>query len=500
MRQLLAETLVLSVLGGAVGLGLAHFGVAALMKMQTLALLHLGPVGIDWRVLTFTILISLATSLLFGLAPALTGTRLNLVDALKQGGRSGTPGHHTNRIRHVLVVTEMALCLMLLIGAGLLVQSMMRLQAQGLGIRPDHLLRAQLYLPRVRYPNPAAITRFCDDFGARVRAIPGVLDASITTIIPPRNGWTQMLEIPGHPASRLQDVPSAQFGVTDAHLLKTMGVPLLRGKDFAESDGATTPPVALISQEFRRRYLPAQDPLGLRVHIGPPAFLGIPRGENVSDAADVTIVGVVGDFRNAGLTLPPEPQIIVLYSQHPLVNYGFKDIVIRTASEPQSLVPEIRRRLHELDPELPLADMKTMDEVVAQQTGGQRFTTVLFSLFALAGLALAIVGIYGVISYLVARRTQELAVRLALGATPANILWLVLRQGLRMAVIGAAIGLFGAFAVRQLMSGLLFGVSPVDPPTLVAASACLVAVALLASAIPGARAMHIQLVEALRED
>jgi predicted lysophospholipase L1 biosynthesis ABC-type transport system permease subunit len=161
---------------------------------------------------------------------------------------------------------------------------------------------------------------------------------------------------------------------------------------------------------------------------------------------------------------------------------------------------EIRRRLHDLDPELPLADVKTMDEVVAQQTGGQRFTTVLFSLFALAGLALAIVGIYGVISYLVARRTQELAVHLALGATPSNILWLVLRQGLKMAAVGAAMGLFGAFAVRQLMSDLLFGVSPLDPPTLVGASICLLVVALLTSAVPGARAMRIQLVEALRED
>jgi putative ABC transport system permease protein len=500
VRQLLAETLLLSFVGGAVGLGLAHFGVAPLMSMQAVELLHLGRSGVDWRVLAFTLVISLATSLLFGLAPALSGTRLNLVDALKQGGRSGTPGQRSNRMRHVLVVTEMAMCLMLLVGAGLLVQSMMRLQAQGLGIRQDHLLKAHVYLPGTRYPDPAAITRFSDEFGARVRAIPGVVDASITTIIPPKNGWTQMLEIPGHPATRLQDVPSAQFGVSDAKLMKTMGVPLLRGRDFSESDGIATPPVALISEEFRRRYFPAQDPLGLRVHIGPPRFLGIPRGENVSDDADVTIVGVVGDFKNVSLALPPEPQITVLYSQHALVNYGFKDIVIRTAADPHLLVPEIRRRLHELDPEMPLADVKTMDEVVEQQTGGQRFTTVLLSMFAAAGLGLAIVGIYGVISYLVARRTQELAVRLALGATPANILWLVLRQGLTMGLVGAGIGLLGAFAARQLMSGLLFGISPVDPLTFAGGAGVLLTVALMASAIPGARAMRIPLVTALRED
>jgi len=500
VRQLLAETLLLSIIGAAAGLGLAHAGVAALMKMQASDLPRLGAIGIDWRVLAFTLAISVVTSLLFGLAPALTGTRLNLVDALKQGGRSGTPGYQTQRIRRVLVVTEMAMSLMLLVGASLLVQSMIRLQAQGLGIRPDHLLRAHIFLPSARYRDPAAITRFCDEFGAKVRAIPGVLDASVTTIIPPKNGWTQMLEIPGHPASRLQDVPSAQFGVTDAHLLRTMGVPLLRGREFTESDGATSPPVALISEEFRRRYFPSQDSLGLRVHIGPPRFLGIPRGEDVSDDADVTIVGVVGDFRNVSLALPPEPQITVLYSQHPLVNYGFKDIVIRTAADPHLVVPEIRRQLHELDPELPLAEVKTMDEVVEQQTGGQRFAAFLLTLFALAGLALAVVGIYGVTSYLVARRTQEMAVRLALGASPANILWLVLRQGLSMALPGAVIGLLGALAARRLTSGLLFGISPVDPATLVGGAIFLLTVALVASAIPGARAMRIQLVQVLRED
>lgn len=500
VRQLLAETLVLSLLGGAAGLLLAHFGAAALLKMQTLELLHLGAVGMDWRVAAFTLAVSLATSLLFGLAPALTGTRLNLVDALKQGGRSGSPSQSAHRLRHVLVVTEMALTLMLLVGATLLVKSMIRLEALGLGIRPDHLLRAQLYLPPVSYTDPAAITRFSDEFGARVRAIPGVLDASITSIMPPKNGWTQMLEVPGHPAARLQDVPQAQFGVSDTHLMKTLGVPLLRGRDFSEADGASTPPVALISEEFRRRYFPAADPIGQRVHIGPPGFLGLPRGENVSDDADATIVGVVGDFRNVSLVLPPEPQITVLYSQHPLVNYGFKDIVIRTATDPNALVPEIRRQLHAIDSELPLAEVKTMDDVVAQQTGDQRFTTVLFSLFAVAGLALAIIGIYGVNSYLVARRTQELAVRMALGATPADILGLILRQGFNMGAIGAAIGLFGAYAVRQLMSGLLFGVSPVDLPTFAGAAACLLGVGLLASAIPGARAMRIELTQALRED
>jgi putative ABC transport system permease protein len=258
------------------------------------------------------------------------------VDALKQGGRSGSSGRPTQRIRNLLVVTEMAMSLMLLVGATLLVRSIVLLEHQRLGIRQDHLLKGHIYVPGVRYPNPGAIARFCDDFAARVRALPGIIDATITTVYPPNNGWTQMLNIPGRPATRIQDIPTAQFGVTDAHFLKTLGIPLNQGRDFAESDSATSPPVALISEEFRRRYFPTEDPIGRQIHIGPPSFLQITPGTNVSDSADVTLIGVVGDFRNAGLVQPPEPQITVLYSQHPFVNYGFKDIVIRTASEAAS--------------------------------------------------------------------------------------------------------------------------------------------------------------------
>ncbi len=500
VRQLLAETLLLSLIGGAVGLALAQIGLASLTRMHPANLSQLGSIGIDWRVLGFTVLVSLATSLLFGVAPALTGTRLNLVDALKQGGRSGTSGRPTQRVRNLLVATEMAMSLMLLVGATLLVRSIMHLEHQRLGIRQDHLLKGHIYLPGVRYPNPGAIERFCDDFAIRVRALPGIIDATVTTVYPPNNGWTQMLNIPGHPFTRIQDIPSAQFGVADAHFLRTLGISLMRGRDFAESESATSPPVALISEEFQRRYFPTEDPVGRQIHIGPPPFLQIVPGANITDSADVTIIGVVGDFRNAGLALPPQPQVTVLYSQHPLVNYGFKDIVIRTASEPHLLVPEIRGQLHELDPDMPFAEVQTMDEIVEAQTGGQRFTTILLASFAAAGLALAVVGICGVVSFLVAQRKQELAVRIALGASRVTVLWLVLKQGLEMATIGAAIGLFGAWATQKLTSGLLFGISPVDPVTFAGAAVFLLAVATVASAIPGARVMSIDPARTLRED
>jgi len=500
VRQLLAETLLLSLTGGAFGMLLARVGLAALTRMHSDYLPQLASVAFDWRVLAFTVLVSLATSLLFGLAPALLDTRLNLVEALKQGGRSGISGRSSQRLRNLLVVAEMAMSLMLLVGATLLVRSIIRLERQNLGVRQDHLLIGHIYLPEIRYPDTEAITRFCNDFSARVRALPGVIDATITTVFPPYNGWTQMLGLPGRLATRVQDIPSAEFGVSDFNFLRTFGIPLLRGRDFAESDSASSPPVALISEELRRRYFPTEDPVGNKVHIGPPQFMQIPAGENTTDDADVTIIGVVGDFKNAGLARPPQPQITVLYTQHPIVNYGFKDLVVHTASDPRFVEPEIRAQLHEMDSDLPFADVRTIDELVEAQTGGQRFTTILLALFALAGLALAVVGIYGVVSFLVAQRRQELAVRIALGASRANVLWLVLKQGLEMATIGAAIGLLGAWAAQRLTSGILFGISPVDPVTFAGGAIFLLAVAAIACAIPGTRVMRIDPAEALRQD
>ena len=341
VRQLLAETLFLSFIGGAVGFSCAEIGLRALARTHPENLPQLGLVGIDWRVLTFTLFVSLATSLLFGLAPACMGTRLNLVDALKQGGRSGTPGRSSQRVRSLLVITEMAMCLMLLVGAILLVRSIMRLEGQNLGIRPDHLLRGRIYLPPVRYTNPGVRTRFCDDFAMRVRALPGVVEATVTAVYPPNNGWTEMLVIPGHPVTRIQDIPSAQFGVVDQQFLRTLGNPADSRKRFRGVGWRNEPSGCTNQRGIQAALFRAEDPIGRKIHIGPPQLLQTAAEENVTDDVDVTIIGVIGDFKNAGLALAPQPQITVLYSQHPLVNGGFKDIVIRTASGPHLVESEI---------------------------------------------------------------------------------------------------------------------------------------------------------------
>jgi putative ABC transport system permease protein len=500
IRQLLVEAVLLSMIGGAAGLGVAEIAISTLREIYLSNLPQLISIEIDWRVVTFTFLLCLGTSLLFALVPSVKATRLNLIDVLKQGGRTETSSRSTQRVRNTLVVAEVAMSLMLVLVASLLVQSIARLEGQNLGIRQERLLKAHFYLPPARYPNPAAITRFCDEFATRVRALPGVIEASVTTIYPPTNGWSQMLDIPELAVSRIQDVASAQFGLTDWHFLTTLGIPLLRGRDFAESDTATTQPVALINQEFSRRYFPLADPVGRQIHIGPPKFLNIAGGENTMDNADVTIVGVIGDFRNSGLTLPLQPQIIGLYSQHRIVNYGFKDIIVRTASEPRLLSRKIADQLHALDPDMPLAEIQTFHEIVQRQIGDKRVTTILLTSFAIMGLVLAVVGVYGVVSIVVSQRNHELAIRIALGASPANAVALVMVQAMRNAAIGTILGVAGAWAGQRLIRGFLFQVSPVDPITFVAGALFLLAVAAIAGAIPAARATRIDPSQLLRQE
>jgi len=511
LRQLLLETLVLSLLGGSAGLGLASSAGLALSRIKlaetmpytaaSKVLPQFWSAGLDLRVLAFTLVVSIVTAVLFGLAPAFTAARVSLVDTLKEGGRSGTTGAGRQRFRRLLVITEVGFSLVLVFVAALLVQTMVRLERQDPGFHTDHLLLAHVYIPPARYPDSDAITRFCDAFGERLRVVPGVLDASVTTSYPPVLPWQQMFTVPGLPISRSDDVPVTRFAAVDSRFLRTLRLAIRRGRDFSESDTSTSVPVAVVNEEFVRRYFSNQDPIGREIRPGPPEGVPpVPLQDFGSSTSDITIVGVVRNFMNDGMARPPAPQLFMLFRQLPGLNFGFKDIVVRTSTNPESIVPAVARELKSLDAEIPLGEIRTMETHLSSQTADTRFTTVLLGLFAGLGIVLAVIGAYGVVSYLVAQRTQELGVRLALGAGSTDILWLVLRYGLSIGLAGTVLGVAGAVAVRQSMAGLLYGVAVSDPVTLAGAAGLLLLVIAAASAVPAARAMRINPVEALRSE
>jgi putative ABC transport system permease protein len=314
----------------------------------------------------------------------------------------------------VLVTAQIALSLMLLVGAGLLIQTLERMQNQDLGFRVDHLIRGHLYLPRVHYPTPESINEFCDRLTERLRAVPGVQAVSITEIYPPSDRWREMFSIEGRRISRLEEIPSTVFGVVDANYLRTSGIALVQGRDFSESDGEKTLPVAIVNQAFAKTFFPDEDPIGRRIEVGAPVNLLAEDEWMGSQRVTVTVIGVMRDNSDQGLALPVAPQLVGLFRQMPPpVNSGFKDLLVRSDVTPESLFPAIERQLHALDPRVPLSEAETMNAYLGDLTAAKRFTSVILAGFAGMGLVLAVMGIYGVIAYLVARRTQEIGIRLA---------------------------------------------------------------------------------------
>jgi predicted permease len=499
VRQVLTETLVLSVMGSGLGLGMAWATTRALRLGDPGHLPQLLELTVDWRVLVFTLVAGLGTCLFFGIAPALLSARLNAADALKDGGRSSS-GASRQGFRKILVTAQIALSLMLLIGACLLIQTLESLENQDLGFRAEHLMHGQLYLPPPQYPTKASINEFCDRLTERLRSIPGVRNVSITEIYPPSDRWQEMFSIEGRRISRLEDIPSTVFGVVDGNYLRTAGIAVVQGRDFSESDRENTPPVAIVNQAFVKKFFPAEDPIGRRIEVGAPTNLLADDEWMGSERVTVTVAGVMRDNRDQGLALPVAPQLIGLFRQMPPVNSGFKDLLVRSDLAPGDLERSIDRQLRALDPRIPLSEAETMSECLDDLTAVQRFTSVILACFAGLGLILAVMGIYGVIAYLVAQRTQEIGIRLALGAPRSAVLWLVASQGLRMALAGVAIGLMGSALAARSLTRLLFGISPLDPATLGLASVALIVIALMACALPARRAAGIDPLQALRTE
>ena len=493
IRQFAMENLTLGLLGGAIGCALAYGGCALIVRFHPARLPQLAAVDIDLGVLAFGFGISVLSSLLFGTLPAGLGLQVNPSEAFKEGGRTTTSAGR-KRLGRLFVSSEMALAVMLLVGTGLLTRSLLRLENQQPGFRVDHLLRTHLFLPSARYRNPASITRFCEEYAARVRQLPGVSDAVISAAYPPDDQWMQPFTIAGRPVSRLEDMPAATFNVTDSHYLRTLGIPLLKGRDFSDRDTETGPPVALINRTFANQYFPGEDPIGGQIRLGLPQ----PMVASTAPNLEFTIIGVIGDAMNRGLALPPAPQLTTLFRQTPDLNYGFKNLIVRTSLAPLELASPIRQQLHRLDADLPFAEVSSMDEIMQQQTSDRRYTTGLLILFAAFGLGLAAIGVYGVVSYVVVQRTSEIGLRMALGAERPEILWLILKQGLGMAVPGTAVGLAGAWVLRKTVAELVFGISPADPATFAAAALVLISVAVSASLLPAQRATKVDPMVALR--
>jgi predicted permease len=505
VRMMLAESILLAFLGGALGLLLAYGASVALIRYHPAQVPQLSAGTLDWRVLLFTFLVCLATAILFGALPAITGSRVNLSDALREGGRSGMAGMRGQRARQTLVISEVALALMLLATTGLLVRSILRMEKQDLGFPTDHLLTARFFLPSayraVGADGSETITRFADEVTRRVSTLPGVKQSTITAAIPPEDRWPELFTVVRHPAATIAEVPETRLDSVDFRYRATLGIRLVQGRDFQESDTETTMPAALINETMARNHFGGESPIGQQVYMGEPLNLRPQQtGIDGNGVERFTVVGVLADTKNDGLALGVQPQIIILFRQAPVWNFGYKRITLRTNIEPHQLAETLRREIQLVNPDSPVTNIETMDERVEELDASNRFSTTILGLMAALGVALSIVGIYGVISYLVAQRAQEFGVRLALGATPRNIVWMTVRQGLRMTVVGALAGLTGTVAIGGAMVKLLYEISPMDPVSLGMATGTLLLVGLLACAVPAYRAMGVDPMVTLRHE
>lgn len=477
LRFLLSEGMALGALGGALGLLLALWSSDALVALAEAGLPRMGEFGPDARVIAFTVVLSLGVGLVLGLVPLRGTFRADLVPALREGGRGGA---RRSRLRGPLVVYQLALSTMLLVGAGLLLRSFDRLSRVDPGFDREGVLTFELFLPPERYPERARTVSFFAELGDRLSATPEVRAAGGVSILPFRGASCDGFEIEGRPWHTPEAAECAEFRVVSGEYLRAMGIATLRGRTFDEGDRGDAAAVAVINQTMARRFWPDQDPIGRRVVYG-EAF---------------EIVGVIADIRGYGLDEEPAPEVYLPHPQYPF--YRSLTMAVSAVRSPGAALPVVRRELRAMDPDLPLNDARPLSELLSASIATERLRTVLFGIFAALAVALAAVGVYGVIAYSVAQRTREIGVRLALGARAGDVLGQVLRDGMRLTLAGAALGLAGTLLLSPLLAGLLFQVSVRDPLVFAAVTATLVAVALTATLIPGRRASRVDPVEALR--
>jgi putative ABC transport system permease protein len=491
VRQLLTESLVLAAIAAAVGLALAFAGVRFLAWWNPADIPRVANVTLDLRVLAFTAIVAFATSVLFSLAPAIRAIRVDLNDSLKDGSQSASSGVGRQRFRNSLVVLEMALAVVLLVGAGLMLRSLWSLQRVQLGFDPSNVLTMRLSAPQATYETPEQVVQFYERLLDRVRQVPGVRVAGAVRSLPLGSTIGDFgVRVEGYVPPPGANAKGDWQIATDGYL-EAIGERLIRGRSFQASDTATSQLVALINEEMGRRYWPGQDPVGRRFKIG--------GGD--ANRPWITVVGIVGDVRHNGITDVVKEKFYVPHRQwHVSLGNAIRSmtLVIKTAQDPAAIAGAVRQQVRAIDPNMPVAEIRTMSDVVDATLSTPRFTGVLLGTFAALALILSAIGIYGVLSYLVSRRAREIGIRVAIGASRAEIVRLVLRNGVSLALAGVAVGVAGAAWAAELMRGLLHDVRPGDPLTFIAVGVLLSLVAALASFVPAWRAAQVDPVIVLK--
>jgi putative ABC transport system permease protein len=490
VRQFLTESVVLALIGGGLGLLLGVVGLKVLLAGSPDSIPRAGEIGLDGRVVLFTLAVSVLAGLVFGLAPLLHLSTRSMAVALKEGAQRTTAAAARLRLRRGLVISEMALAALLVIGAGLLIRSLQKLQRVDPGFDPRGLLTFQLYLPPARYADANAASGFYAALLERLRALPGVQSAAAMSGLPPlRDVNANDTEFEGVAPSRDRPFNVDYYQILQGDYFQTMGIPLVEGRAFRPGDDASGTPVLLINQTLARRYYADQSPIGRRIRPGGASFW-------------LTIVGVVKDVKQGGLAEPTGTELYFNNPQVAAANVAQRamNVVVRTARPPLSLTAEVRAAVRELDPALPLARLQTMEQNIGQTIRRPAFVALLLGIFAALALVLAAVGTYGVLSYMVAERGHEIGIRMALGAQAGDVLGMVLRNGLVLAGSGLVLGLIGAIAATRLMRSLLFGVSATDLTTLFLAPVLLGVVAVAACIVPAHRATRVDPATVLRQE
>ena len=497
-RQLLTESALLSLIGAAIGILFAYGGIHilrdAVVSGQGSRIPHPEWITIDPTVLGFTFLVALATGILFGFAPAIQISRSALFESLKEGSRGSTAGRHSQLARSVLVVSEVAFSLMLLVGAGLLVRSFALMLAEPLGFDPENLLTAQLLLPDAHYPDGPRISNFYQSVVERVNAIPGVNSASAANFLPLTH-WTHFcdFEIAGRASPRSGEHFTSEYRVADWRYLSTMGVPVKEGRDFTSADGPDSQAVALVNEVLARRYWPNADPVGqqIRLIFNPTKT----PWDAIPHQGWLTIVGVVGDIRDWAWSEPKSGQLYLLQTQNPS---RLMSLMVRSRVDRAQLTGALRRAIESVDPDQPITDVKTMEDYLAVAFSQRRLNMSLLAFFAIVAALLAAIGIYGVMGYAVTQRSHEIGIRMALGAEPGDVLRMIVGDGMKLALLGLAIGLTASLLLMKYLESQLYGVKARDPLTFIGVAAGLALVALAACYFPARRATKVDPLVALR--